>query len=936
MSDLKDPLKYFDNLENRARYKLIKRYNKPLSYHDIKIINDILYNEKTHYVEQFKEYLIYEDYNEFLKRFYKKSELKIKLPKILNFYEKYSKIYANYTVIPESKYMYKNIKRKQKMIDQMQNNKNNESEEEEDEDSNEDMSNTVFSSRVMNSIYCKTLSSLNKSDRGGNSEQSINDFLNKINNIEKKAISTCLKNNFFKNGNKYNKSQKDMFLPLKKLNKELLTNKHTPKTSRLNTKKNETKLNSRIGGNNSQKNKMLDIQFTYSRKKLNNDIKKNNTNNNSNNNIKSKNINQNSYNNNSNLNNPNLIFINSYVHKKSNSIFNNNNYSIGNNNNSITNNSTTFHGQKNSLNLNSNLSKPKLPTALLKQSVINKSNNINKYKENISITNINNYFTNITNNLTQKHKISLGETLLKNDKIILSTNSSISPKIIKEQIITTSNSKTNIFNNKKPNITKEKEKEKSKNKEYQNPALSSNKISTKKIKSHILSDRHSIGNSITFLSNKFLQNKKLKNINKLNKKKNNKIQNKEKEKDKDNAYNDIQLNINYKKPESHRNYCHSKILSSNNSITKNNINNKINNNSNNNFKITVGLKHDHKQNSQKVISSPCSPNNSSYNFYFQSNLQNNKNKNNDNMETNIKKTLEEYTKKRFVQNYNIINNIHDNSTQINIYTGNELYKSLHFHNNSVFNSSNLTPASTFSKSPIGIERGMAKDKKNLGQGYIVSNTNNNYHKSNIKGKDNQNKYNLNLRKLINSQNLEGDKPIISERQMTHKKLFEKLGKYFFKNKNENHFINNVNNNVNNNTNINIKINNNKKYNKANNNYNNNNTKKSNNNYNNFINKIINKNTNSYKILKNKTNNNTPVKNKYNPLIIKPSKKNKNICLSPQETNNVKKMNKVSSKQNINYNNIISNLNDLKNLAFDEGNIFLIHSERNKNSKIVFK
>ena len=934
MSDLKDSLKYFDNLENRARYKLIKRYNKPLSYHDVKIINDILYNEKTHYVEQFKEYLIYEDYNEFLKRFYKKSELRIKLPKILNFYEKYSKIYANYTVIPESKYMYKNIKRKQKMIDQMQNNRNNESEEEEDEDSNESMSNTVFSSRVMNSIYCKTLSTLNKSDRGGNSEQSINDFLNKITNIEKKAINTCLKNNFFKNGNKYNKSQKEMFLPIKKLNKELLSNKHTPKTTRLNTKKNEANLNSRIGGNNSQKNKMIDIQFTYSRKKLNNDLKKNNTNNNNNNssnNIKSKNINQNC-NNTTNLNNPNLIFINSYVHKKSNSIFNNNNYSIGNTNNSLTNNSTTFHGQKNSLNLNSNMSKPKLPTALLKQSVINKSNNMNKYKENISITNINNYFTNIANNLTQKYKISLGETLLKNDKIILSTNSSISPRIIKEQIISSSNSKTNIFNNRKPNINKEKEK--SKNKEIQNPALSSNKINTKKLKSQILGDRHSVGNSITFLSNKFLENKKLKNLNKLNKKKNNKIQNKEKdkekEKNKDNIYNDLQLNINYKKPESHRNYCRSKILSNNNSITKNKINNKINDNSNNNFKITVGLKHDYKQSSQKVISSPCSPNNSSYNFYFQSNLQNNKN--NDNMETNIKKTLDEYAKKRIIHNYNIINNIQDNSTQINIYTGNELYKSLHIHNNSVFNSSNLTPASTFSKSPIGVEGGLAKEKKNLGQGYIVSNTNNNYLKSNIKGKDNQNKYNLNLRKILHSQNLEGDKPIISERQMTHKKLFEKLGKYFFKNKNENHFINNVNSNVNNNTNINININNNKRYNKTN----NNNTKKSNNNYNNFINKLINKNTNSYKILKNKTNNNTPVKNKCNPLIIKPTKKNKNICLSPQESNNVKKMNKVSSKQNINYNNIISNLNDLKNIAFDEGNIFLIHSERNKNSKIVFK
>ena len=147
------PLKYLLSLEDRARFRLIKRYNKPLSYHDVKMINDILYNEKTRYVEAFKEYLIYEDYNEFLKRFYKSYEISIKLPKILIFYEKYSKIYANYTVIPESKYMYKNIKRKQKMIDQMQNNDIN-SEFEEDEESNEDISNTVFSSRVINSI-CK-------------------------------------------------------------------------------------------------------------------------------------------------------------------------------------------------------------------------------------------------------------------------------------------------------------------------------------------------------------------------------------------------------------------------------------------------------------------------------------------------------------------------------------------------------------------------------------------------------------------------------------------------------------------------------------------------------------------------------------------------------------------------------------------------------------
>ena len=45
------------------------------------------------------------------------------------------------------------------------------------------------------------------------------------------------------------------------------------------------------------------------------------------------------------------------------------------------------------------------------------------------------------------------------------------------------------------------------------------------------------------------------------------------------------------------------------------------------------------------------------------------------MDLNIKKTLEEYNKKKVVHNFNIVNNIHDNSTQINIYTGNELYPS---------------------------------------------------------------------------------------------------------------------------------------------------------------------------------------------------------------------------------------------------------------------
>ena len=919
------PLKYFISLENRARSKLIKRYNKPLSYHDVKIINDILYNEKTHYVEQFKEYLIYEDYNEFLKRYYKAFDINIKLPKILNFYEKYSKIYANYTVIPESKYMYKNIKRKQKMIDQMQNNGINCSDLEEDEESNEDISNTVFSSRVINSIYGKTITTLNKSEIDGNTEQSINDFLGKINLIENK-INSCLKNNFI---SKENKTQKELH-PNKKLQKEFIINKNK-------TNFKDIKINDKKNYENELKNKILDIQFTHSKKVLpnQNDLKKNN---NTNNNNK-----MNTNNNANNKNNfSNLIFINSYASKtKNNANYFNNNNSVNNSNNTFNTNNNTFNGQKSSFKTNTSFPKQKMPTVLLKQNIINSSNNnLNNYKENMSLTNINNYLTNINNiNNEQKYKLNLGENLLKLDKLALVTNSSNSPKIVNENLLSPNN-KVNLFKNNKPKEIQNKEKnnEKKKNKkENKNnlpQALSSNKIANaKKIKSHLLSSNNytSFGNNLTFLSNKYIENHKLKNIaTKLNKKNTSKKNNGKNNQNKDNndniLFNEDQLSKINKKPESHRNYCHSKILSGNSSNTKKKVNNVLNNNSNNsnnNYRISVAVKHGPKHNSQKIISTPCSPSSSSTNFYFQSHVNSRKNSVN-NLDKNMKKTFNENKKKKVVNNFNIVNNIHDNSTQINIYTGNNLYKSLHFHNNSVFNSSNITPGNAISKSPVGQGGGNIKNKKNLGQGNPKSN-NTTYFNSNLKIKEKQTKYNLDLKKIIHKQNIENDKAIISARQITNRKLFEKLGKYFFKNKNDK---NHLNNNYNSNKHINIKNNSKNNNAKIKNNYND---------YNLLINKIMNKNCNSNKVIKNKTNNNTPVKNKYTPYITKNHRKIPNICLSPQDNEQLNQMNKGTSRHNINYNNIISNLNDLKNVGIDEGATkLLIHSERNKISKIVFK
>ena len=177
---------FIQKLEKRARKKLIKRYDKPSWFYNAKMINDILYNEKTHYVEMFKEYLLYEDYNEFLRQYYGKTILKIKLQKILNFYEKYSKIFPNYTALRESKYLYKNIKKKQKVINQINENKRNENLE---DDSYSSYNKTIFNSRVINSIYTghNTITINRNNDTILTNDKSIYNFIEQISEIEKET-----------------------------------------------------------------------------------------------------------------------------------------------------------------------------------------------------------------------------------------------------------------------------------------------------------------------------------------------------------------------------------------------------------------------------------------------------------------------------------------------------------------------------------------------------------------------------------------------------------------------------------------------------------------------------------------------------------------------------------------------------------------------------
>lgn len=91
-----------------------------MDYYNVKVVNDIIYNDTTNLVSVFKDYLIYDDISEFLKRRYTTEECETRLIKIFAFYDKYSKVFPNYIILEENRYMFKNIERKQIAIDERQ------------------------------------------------------------------------------------------------------------------------------------------------------------------------------------------------------------------------------------------------------------------------------------------------------------------------------------------------------------------------------------------------------------------------------------------------------------------------------------------------------------------------------------------------------------------------------------------------------------------------------------------------------------------------------------------------------------------------------------------------------------------------------------------------------------------------------------------------
>ena len=118
----------FTVLRQMSYATLFKKYSSGNFSFDKISINNLVFNETCLVVARFKDFLIYDDNTEFLRRYYPPKDSDQRLKKILTFYETYSKIFPNYLVLKENKYLYRNIRKKQKMIDAINEIKREESE----------------------------------------------------------------------------------------------------------------------------------------------------------------------------------------------------------------------------------------------------------------------------------------------------------------------------------------------------------------------------------------------------------------------------------------------------------------------------------------------------------------------------------------------------------------------------------------------------------------------------------------------------------------------------------------------------------------------------------------------------------------------------------------------------------------------------------------
>jgi hypothetical protein len=110
------------DLTKRVITTTLNKYNSTPDKFYAKITNDIIYDEKKHLVCLFKDYLLWDEYSDFLKRFYMLDESTQRIPGYCSYYSKYSIMRPVYFRFNSSHIMYKNFKKHRKYFELIEEN----------------------------------------------------------------------------------------------------------------------------------------------------------------------------------------------------------------------------------------------------------------------------------------------------------------------------------------------------------------------------------------------------------------------------------------------------------------------------------------------------------------------------------------------------------------------------------------------------------------------------------------------------------------------------------------------------------------------------------------------------------------------------------------------------------------------------------------------
>lgn len=91
-------------------------YRTTTANYSLKLINEIIYDDHTKLVSNFKSFLLLEDETDFLEKFHYGQQNIVKLRKILSFYEASAFVFPSYIKLSHQRYFHKNISRKNAIL----------------------------------------------------------------------------------------------------------------------------------------------------------------------------------------------------------------------------------------------------------------------------------------------------------------------------------------------------------------------------------------------------------------------------------------------------------------------------------------------------------------------------------------------------------------------------------------------------------------------------------------------------------------------------------------------------------------------------------------------------------------------------------------------------------------------------------------------------